>query len=165
MFDALVEIRKAIGSNLLRFFLVCLLVALLTLLFRQCVHLLTLTKEGKFKEALKANQLQKSCFLGRRNCICIESLQPRCLQCHGELYPPQPMIGSCHTSSCPTPVISFWMMPSSENRPTHVTSIAPVPFITAVPDNINGFLSIVFLTSSDSPVNADSSHDMSDPRI
>ena len=72
---------------------------------------------------------------------------------------------SCQTSSCPTPVISFWMMPSSENSPTHVTSIDPVPFITAVPDSRNGFFSADFLTSSDSPVSADSSHEMSDPWI
>jgi hypothetical protein len=66
------------------------------------------------------------------------------------------------TSSSPTPVMSFWMMPSSEKRPTHVMSMEPVPFMIEVPDSMNG-LSSDFFTSSDSPVSADSSHATSEP--
>jgi hypothetical protein len=68
------------------------------------------------------------------------------------------------TSSSPTPVMSFWMMPSSEKSPTHVTSMDPVPFMTDVPESMNG-VSKDFFTSSDSPVSADSSHATSDPWI
>ena len=68
-----------------------------------------------------------------------------------------------HTSSSPTLVMSFWMIPSSENRPTQVTSMVPVPFMTDVPESMKGCVSTVFFCSSDSPVKADSSHATSEP--